>query len=144
MSASVNSVDTRDPSSEPIRSSNCNNAVNDLNEKIAALTTALTDDLNACDMKWTFFVAAAHSYRYDSQLKPYPSQPDNGKPYEIERLREIIAKVPPFSSLLRKLQAKRQIDEVSVDLLHWILVRARDPHLKSVDRAKVSVYLMSS
>lgn len=136
MSSLVNSVETCDS----IQLSKCN-AATDLNEKMTILMTALADDLNACDMKWTFFVAAAHSYRYDSQLKPYPTHPANGKPYEIERLREIIAKVPPFAALLQKLRAKRPIDEECIYLLHWILVRSRDSYLKSVDRANVSVFI---
>lgn len=131
MSSSVKSSDTL--------SSKCNAQI-DSNEKIAAIANALAKDLNACDMKWTFFVAAAHSYRYDSQLKPYPTQPANGKPYEIENLRDIIAKVPPFTDLLQKLQTKQPIDDEIIHLLHWTLVRLQDPYLKSVDRSNVSEF----
>lgn len=137
MCSPVNSADTRHSLNEPIPSSRCNAPIN-LNEKITTLTAALIDDLNACDMKWTFFVAAAHSYRYDSQLKPFPMHPANGKPYEIDALREIIAKVPPFHELRQKLKATQPIDDEIVNLLHWILVRVRDPYLKSVNRSDVS------
>lgn len=137
MYSPVNSADTRHSLNEPIQSSRCNVPIN-LNEKMLTLTAALDVDLNACDMKWTFFVAAAHSYRYDSQLKPFPTNPANGKPYEIDALREIIAKVPPFHELRQKLKTEQPIDDEIVHLLHWILVRVRDPYLKSVNRSDVS------
>lgn len=137
MTSSTNSAAARDSLNAPIDQSKSNEAI-DLNGKMTALATVLADDLNACDMKWTFFVAAAHSYRYDSQLKPYPINPADGKPYEIEYLHAIIAKVPPFSALLKKLQAKQPLADEMVHLVHWILVRVRDPYLKSVDRSNVS------
>lgn len=137
MSSPAKSADTRESLNEPIQPSKCN-ASTDIDEKLTALQTELTDDLNACDMKWTFFVAAANSYRHETIMKPYPTHPTNGKPYEIENLRETIAKVPPFGALLTQLRAKQPIDEEIVHLVHWILVRVRDPHLKSVDRSNVS------
>lgn len=137
MSSPTNSAAARNSLNAPIDLSKCNEA-SDLNGERTALTAVLADDLNACDMKWTFFVAAAHSYRYDSQLKPYPMNPADGKPYEIENLHAIIDKVPPFSELLKKLEAKQPLADEIVHLLHWILVRVRDPYLKSVDRSNVS------
>lgn len=137
MSSPTSSAAARDSLNAPIELSECNEAI-DLNEEMTALATVLTDDLNACDMKWTFFVAAANSYRYDSQLKPYPVNPADGKPYDIEHLHAIVAKVPPFSALLERLQAKQPLADEIVHLLHWILVRVRDPYLKSVDRSNVS------
>lgn len=109
-------------------------------EKITALTEILVDDLNACDMRWTLFVAAAHSYRFDSQLKPIPTNPVSGQPYEIDDLRAVIATVPPFSILLKRLRTKQTIPVEIIELLHWLLVRVRDPYLKSIDRANVSVF----
>lgn len=138
MSSPAESADTRNSLNEPMQPSSKCNAPADIDEKLTALTTVLADDLNACDMKWTFFVAAASSYRHETIMKPYPMHPTNGKPYEIENLREIIAKVPPFSALLTRLRAKQPIDEEVVHLIHWMLVHVRDPHLKSVDRSNVS------
>lgn len=139
MESLANNADARNLMNKP----NKCNATNDINGKIAALMNVLIVDLDACDMKWTFFVAAAHSYRYDSQLKPYPIHPITGKPYEIENLHEIIANVLPFSDLLKKLQAKQPIADEIVHLLYWILVRLRDPYLKSVHRSNVSFFLFS-
>lgn len=136
MESHANNADTRNLINEPNKS----NGTNDVDGKIVVLTSILNVDLDACDMKWTFFVAAAHSYRYDSQLKPYPMHPITGKPYEIENLHEIIAKVPPFIDLLKKLQAKQPITDDIVHLLYWILVRLRDPYLKSVHRSNVSFF----
>ena len=32
----------------------------------------LTQDLQAADFQWSLFVAALHSYRHDSVLRPFP------------------------------------------------------------------------
>lgn len=40
--------------------------------KILCLKSILEKDPVAADLKWSLFVAASHSYRYDSCLKPFP------------------------------------------------------------------------
>lgn len=114
----------------------------DLSAKVTLLIKALEDDLNACDFKWTLFVAAAHSYRHESVLKPIPVAYIVNKTYDLERLHKIIARVPNFCDLLPKLRhfAERYcdgVDEETIDLLYWCL---HDPFLKSVDRANVSMH----
>lgn len=115
---------------------------------IYELITALKTDLNACDLKWTLFVAAAQSYRYDSQLRPFPPfyQDPVVPSVDIAGISAVIAVVPPLSSILGLLygmQGDKQ-DEVFrkhesvLRLLHWILVTVAEPCLKSVDRANVS------
>ena len=42
--------------------------------KAVLLRNMLENDLQAADVKWSLFVAACQSYRYDSCLKPFPPQ----------------------------------------------------------------------
>lgn len=139
MCSLVNDAENRVPSDEPVQTNICHTQF-DMKSKMLALKATLADDVNASDIKWTFFVAAAQSYRHDSVAKPFPNYPTSGKQLEIETIREIIAKVPPFDELLHKLKANQPIDEDVVHLLHWILVRVRDPYLKSVIRSDVSSF----
>jgi poly[ADP-ribose] polymerase 16 len=46
-------------------------------KKSVVLRNILQNDPKAADMKWSLFVAACQSYRYDSCLKPFPSQFSN-------------------------------------------------------------------
>ena len=43
-------------------------------KKCVVLRNILENDLKAADLKWSLFIAACQSYRYDSCLKPFPSQ----------------------------------------------------------------------
>jgi len=91
------------------------------------------------------FVAAAQSYRYDSQLRPFPPfyQDASVPSVDIAGILAVIAKVPPLSSILGLLYGMLgdKQDEVFrkhesvLRLLHWILVTVSEPCLKSVDRA---------
>lgn len=117
-------------------------------EKVKKLTEILENDLIASDFKWTLFVTAANSYKYDSLLKPIPSMYINNQTLDIFKLREVIAKVPAFSVFLDKLRraAKQtsfsnvKIDEETVDLIYWCLSSNREPSLKSIDRLNVSIF----
>jgi poly[ADP-ribose] polymerase 16 len=40
----------------------------------AALQRRLADQFLATDLRWSLFVAALYSYRFDTVLKPFPSQ----------------------------------------------------------------------
>lgn len=118
----------------------------DMMGKIKCLITILTDDLDACDFKWTLFVTAANSYKYDSLLKPFPSEYATNKVLNINKLRETIATIPRFSHLLSILrnivdhptQIENTIDDKCVNLLYWCLIIMKEPTLKSVNRTNVS------
>lgn len=43
-----------------------------INFKVSALKCSLEKDLIACDLKWTLFVAACKTFRFDSCLRPFP------------------------------------------------------------------------
>lgn len=106
------------------------------------LTTALGDDLDACDLKWSLFVAAARSYRFDSQLKPFPPAYQQGTTVNIAELLSVVEQTPSFALLHRLLlDNKEHILRKyynSLRLLHWNLVTIADPRLKSVEKEKVS------
>lgn len=113
--------------------------------KIQELITILRKDLIACDIKWTLFVSAAYSYRYDSQLKPIPIQYLHGKTLDIEKLHKVIASVPPFVTFFGQLKnyVEQRNDteapnEATVDLIHWILVIVADPYFKTIEYSQVS------
>lgn len=121
---------------------------NEMSSKLADLISVLKNDLNACDMKWTLFVAAAHSYRYDSQLKPAPAKFVEGNSLDIEKLLTIISQVPPLQTLLEHLcnsvekcqstDSSEQYNVDIIDLLHWIFIKVTEPSLKSTERNNVS------
>lgn len=116
-------------------------------DKIVSLIKTLENDISACDFKWTLFVTAANSYKYDSLLKPFPNAYVIDKILNITHLREIIASIPNFGHLLSKLQSivdkstpeeSDGITAESIDLLYWCLIRAKEPTLKSVHSSNVS------
>lgn len=121
-------------------------------EKVKKLTEILENDLVASDFKWTLFVAAANSYKYDSLLKPFPSMfiYSNNQTLDIFKLREVIAAVPAFPVFLKELHriaehssfSNMQIDEEMIDLIYWCLLSNREPSLKSIDRLNVSISLL--
>ena len=41
-------------------------------QKVSALRCTLEKDLVAADLKWSLFVAACNTYRYDTCLRPFP------------------------------------------------------------------------
>lgn len=117
------------------------------NDKIESLIKKLEIDLIACDFKWTLFVTAANSYKYDSLLKPFPNAYVVDKQLNIYRLRKVIASVPSFDRLLSTLRSivdhsesgeNNDITEECIDLLYWCLIRAKEPTLKSVHPSNVS------
>lgn len=44
----------------------------DTDKKVLALKYFLEKDLRAADLKWSLFVAACHTYRTDTCLRPFP------------------------------------------------------------------------
>jgi poly[ADP-ribose] polymerase 16 len=58
----------------------------DGNKKTVTLRNILEGDGKGADLKWSLFVAACRSYRYDSCLKPFPPQYINNGLKDIECL----------------------------------------------------------
>lgn len=109
-------------------------------DKIEALKLILEKDLNACDIKWTMFVCAAQSYRYDSRLKPFPPKYASDELNDIDGIINTIINVPSFNILLNYIR-KRDYANLNldvIDLVYWVLIILRDPILKSVNKKDVS------
>lgn len=105
-------------------------------EKINAIHQVLANDLKACDIKWSLFVAAANGYRYVSKLKPYPSKFMINDTLNIDAIHQIILSLPSLSILYNKLCRKHfdDLHEDTVDLLYWTLITLNDPYLKTIPR----------
>lgn len=58
----------------------------DVEKKIQCLKHLLEKDLRAADLKWSLFVAACNTYRYDTCLKPFPSMYIKNECKDIEAL----------------------------------------------------------
>lgn len=118
----------------------------DLVDKVRILIRTLESDLDACDFKWTLFVAAATSFRYDSLLKPFPNA---YVAKDIDDLRASISQIPAMSVLLEHLKTFYDesappmpidacINDENIDLLYWCLINDKEPTLRSIYRSEVS------
>jgi len=58
----------------------------DIERKITSLKQLLEKDPRAADLKWSLFVAASNTYRYDSCLKPFPPMYIKNECKDIEAL----------------------------------------------------------
>lgn len=111
-------------------------------QQVSEVLSQLTKDIDACDLKWTLFVSAAQSYRYDSRLSPYPAQFISSKDkFDIDRILELITKVPTFQKLRQLLHQTDHGNAPTdvIDLLHFVLCKLTDPYLQSVGKAQVSI-----
>jgi hypothetical protein len=104
------------------------------------LLKILKSDIMAADVKWSLFVSAANDYKFDSCLKPFPSQFVKDEEKDIESLviirkeisgpiwnrtcpqRAVIQEVPSFRKLSELLQKDGLVKKDVVELLHWILI----------------------
>lgn len=62
----------------------------DIEKKVQCLKHVLEKDLRAADLKWSLFVAACNTYRYDTCLKPFPSMYIKNECKDIEALVEFL------------------------------------------------------
>ncbi|KDR13804.1 hypothetical protein L798_12102, partial [Zootermopsis nevadensis] len=108
-------------------------------KKVITLRNLLQADPQAADVKFSLFVAACQSYRYDSCLKPFPPQFIRDGVKDIDALREVVDRIPALVLLLKQYlcdantcQANPQV----IDLLYWVLVQLKDICVKSVPRCE--------
>ncbi|XP_028522058.1 protein mono-ADP-ribosyltransferase PARP16 isoform X2 [Apis cerana] len=108
----------------------------DVEKKIQCLKHLLEKDLRAADLKWSLFVAACNTYRYDTCLKPFPSMYIKNECKDIEALRRAIEIIPPLAVIFKALSEQDVYERygTAIDLLHWVLVRLRDPYIKSIKK----------
>lgn len=109
-------------------------------QQVSNVLFQLNEDIEACDFKWSLFVSASQTYRYDSRLSPYPTQFISAtEKYDIDQILSLIAKVPSFKILRRLLRLPNHGDAPAdvIDLLHWVLCKLADPFLQSVPKEQV-------
>lgn len=107
-------------------------------KKVIALRNMLENDLQAADVKWSLFVAACQSYRYDSCLKPFPPQFILNDVKDIDSLREVVDKTPSLILLTQHLYDSDayQTSPQVIDLLYWVLVHLKDVRMQSVPKSE--------
>ncbi|CAL7938898.1 unnamed protein product [Xylocopa violacea] len=108
----------------------------DVEKKVQCLKHILEKDLRAADLKWSLFVAACNTYRYDTCLKPFPPMYIKNECKDIEALRRAIEVIPPLAVIFKVLSEPDVYNKYGtvIDLLHWVLVRLRDPYIKSIKK----------
>ncbi|XP_065335508.1 protein mono-ADP-ribosyltransferase PARP16 [Cloeon dipterum] len=102
-------------------------------ETCCSLHEIMSSDLTALDFKWSLFVSAASSYKFDSCLRPFPSQFIKDGEKDIDAVRNIIKEMPPLIKLLEQLKSGTCQKE-TVELLSWIL--SQEPKLVTVPKNK--------
>uniref|UniRef100_A0A1A9WR64 ARTD15_N domain-containing protein n=1 Tax=Glossina brevipalpis TaxID=37001 RepID=A0A1A9WR64_9MUSC len=110
-------------------------------KKIEALRSILETDILAADAKWTLFVAAALSYRYDSQLKPFPSRyAEEQSVCDIDSLVSVINDTPKLRVVYQHIVEKNydEFDADVMELLHWVLVEMKEFNLRSLETEEIS------
>ncbi|KAJ6643018.1 Protein mono-ADP-ribosyltransferase PARP16 [Pseudolycoriella hygida] len=113
-------------------------------KRVFDLRLALEKDIEACDIKWSLFVAAAQSYRYHSRLNPYPPKYaiKEKSEYDIDRIRLTISNVPPIRQLIRQIKNKdKSLNEDVLDLVHWVVCSKSFPTLRSIAKQEFELTL---
>ncbi|XP_012536292.2 protein mono-ADP-ribosyltransferase PARP16 isoform X2 [Monomorium pharaonis] len=108
----------------------------EVEQKISLLKHLLEKDPTAADLKWSLFVAASNTYRYDSCLKPFPPMYIKNECKNIEALRRAIESVPPLPVMCKELGEAGAYENYreTIELLYWVLLRLRDPYIKSIKK----------
>ncbi|XP_033329435.2 protein mono-ADP-ribosyltransferase PARP16 [Megalopta genalis] len=108
----------------------------EIHKKISSVKCVLEKDLKAADFKWSLFVAACNTYRYDTCLKPFPPMYIKNECKDIEALRRAVELIPPLTVILKALQDPDVYERYSttIELLYWVLIRLRDPTIKTISK----------
>ncbi|XP_051176079.1 protein mono-ADP-ribosyltransferase PARP16 [Leptopilina boulardi] len=112
-------------------------------KKILSLKHLLEKDPKSADLKWSLFIAASHTYRYDTCLKPFPPMYIRKECKDIDALRKTLETIPPLSIIYHELNEPNVYENYgpAIDLLYWLLVKLRDPHMKSVSKESFETVL---
>ncbi|XP_060806761.1 protein mono-ADP-ribosyltransferase PARP16 isoform X2 [Amyelois transitella] len=94
----------------------------------------LEKDFKAADIKWSLFVAAAFSFRYESCLRPFPPTYLKNGIKDMDNLLSVVTDVPALDLVLQQLDNLENLTHISdiIDLLFYVLVRLKEPSLKTV------------
>ncbi|XP_028156096.1 protein mono-ADP-ribosyltransferase PARP16 isoform X2 [Ostrinia nubilalis] len=105
-----------------------------LEKKAVHLRLVLEKDFKAADIKWSLFVAAAFSFRYESCLRPFPPAFMKNGIKDMDELLSVITDVPALDLVLQQLDNLENLTNISdiIDLLFYVLVRLKEPTLKTI------------
>ncbi|XP_026319779.1 mono [ADP-ribose] polymerase PARP16 [Hyposmocoma kahamanoa] len=105
-----------------------------LEKKAVHLRLILEKDFKAADIKWSLFVAAAFSFRYESCLRPFPPAFLKNGIKDMDELLSIITDVPALDLVLQQLDNLDNLAHISdiLDLLFYVLVRLKEPILRTM------------
>ncbi|XP_023939523.1 protein mono-ADP-ribosyltransferase PARP16 [Bicyclus anynana] len=117
-----------------------------LEKKAVHLRLTLEKDFKAADFKWSLFVAAAFSFRYESCLKPFPPVFLKNGIKDMDELLSVITDVPALDLVLQQLDNLDNLANISdiLDLLFYVLVRLKEPSLKSVPQEAHDAVLINA
>uniref|UniRef100_A0A8D9A1V6 Poly [ADP-ribose] polymerase n=2 Tax=Cacopsylla melanoneura TaxID=428564 RepID=A0A8D9A1V6_9HEMI len=109
-----------------------------INTKIIELKQSLAKSKLGCDIKWSIFVSACHSYRVSSCLHPFPTMFIKDGLKDISAVLDCIDQMPLLSSVLHKHITHSSPPPPTklhplIYLLHWLLVE-QSPSLNEVPR----------
>uniref|UniRef100_A0A7R8VEM6 Poly [ADP-ribose] polymerase n=1 Tax=Timema douglasi TaxID=61478 RepID=A0A7R8VEM6_TIMDO len=115
----------------------------DADSKLSALRTFIEKDRLAADIKWSLFVSACHSYRYDSCLKPFPPQFLVNNVKDIDALRDIVDKTPGLLLFLKHLYDPdvHQTNQQIINLMYWVLIQTKDFRLKTIPKEQYDMVM---
>ncbi|XP_047985384.1 protein mono-ADP-ribosyltransferase PARP16 [Leguminivora glycinivorella] len=110
--------------------------LDNLAKKALQLRCYLEKDFKACDIKWSLFVAAAFSFRYESCLKPFPPAFLKNGVKDMDELLSVVSDVPALDLVLEQLVNLDDLSKVSdiIHLLFYVLVRLKEPVLKTLQQ----------
>ncbi|CAH4031117.1 protein mono-ADP-ribosyltransferase PARP16 [Pieris brassicae] len=115
-------------------SDNIQARLDSLEKKAVHLRLVLEKDFKAADIKWSLFVAAAFSFRYESCLRPFPPAFLKNGVKDMDELLSVVTDVPALDLVLQQLDNLDNLENISdiIDLLFYVLVRLKEPSLKTV------------
>jgi len=98
----------------------------------------LQQDLLACDVQLSLFIAASCSYRQDTTLRPFPPMCIFGGEKNVDFLLSVIKKLPSLSELKKSLQeGNAGLDLDVLKLLVWVLHGGNGLMLKKLRSSEV-------
>ncbi|CAH0405399.1 unnamed protein product [Chilo suppressalis] len=105
-----------------------------LEKKAVHLRLVLEKDFKAADIKWSLFVSAAFSFRYESCLRPFPPAFIKNGIKDMDELLSVITDIPALDLVLQQLDNLDNLSIISgiIDLLFYVLVRLKEPTLKTI------------
>ncbi|KAL7295219.1 mono [ADP-ribose] polymerase PARP16 [Trichogramma pretiosum] len=108
----------------------------DAERKILSLKYVLEKDIRAADLKWSLFVAACHTYRFDTCLRPFPPMYIKNETKDIDALRKAVEFVPPMTVVIQQLKQPNIYKNKgpTIELLYWVLVKLKDLHIRSINK----------